>query len=43
MGSLEEELRFEILKSRVAAARAHHAGFDVPQGVLTFRCQDDHA
>jgi chromosomal replication initiator protein len=36
MGSLEEELRFEILKSRVAAARAHHAGFDVPQGVLTF-------
>jgi chromosomal replication initiator protein len=36
MGSLEEELRFEILKSRVAAARTHHAGFDVPQGVLTF-------
>src|ERR1700716_1509719 len=36
MGSLEEELRFEILKSRVAAARAHHAGFDVPQAVLTF-------
>ncbi len=36
MGSLEEELRFEILKSRVAAARAHHAGFDVPGGVLTF-------
>ena len=26
MGSLEEELRLEILKSRVAAARAHHAG-----------------
>ena len=36
MGSLEEELRLEILKSRVAAARAHHAGFDVPGGVLTF-------
>jgi chromosomal replication initiator protein len=36
MGSLEEELRFEILKSRVAAARTHHAGFDVPQAVLTF-------
>jgi len=36
MGSLEEDLRFEILKSRVAAARAHHAGFDVPQPVLTF-------
>src|SRR4030081_1631783 len=36
MGSLEEELRFEILKSRVAAARAHHAGFDVPSPVLSF-------
>jgi len=36
MGSLEEELRLEILKSRVAAARTHHAGFDVPGGVLTF-------
>ena len=36
MGSLEEELRLEILKSRVAAARAHHSGFDVPAPVLTF-------
>lgn len=36
MGSLEEELRLEILKSRVAAARTHHAGFDVPPGVLAF-------
>jgi chromosomal replication initiator protein len=36
MGSLEEELRLEILKSRVAAARAHHAGFDVPGNVLGF-------
>src|SRR5207302_3830975 len=36
MGSLEEELRLEILKSRVAAARAHHAGFDVPSPVLAF-------
>ena len=36
MGSLEEELRLEILKSRVAAARAHHAGFDVPASVLGF-------
>ena len=36
MGSLEEELRLEILKSRVAAARAHHAGFDVPAAVLAF-------
>jgi chromosomal replication initiator protein len=36
MGALEEELRLEILKSRVAAARAHHAGFDVPAPVLGF-------
>src|SRR3954467_6874338 len=36
MGSLEEELRLEILKSRAAAARAHHPGFDVPAGVLAF-------
>ena len=36
MGSLEEELRLEILKSRVAACRAHHAGFDVPSPVLAF-------
>jgi chromosomal replication initiator protein len=36
MGALGEELRLEILKSRVAAARMHHAGFDVPSGVLGF-------
>ncbi|MEA2929315.1 MAG: chromosomal replication initiator protein [Hyphomicrobiales bacterium] len=36
IGTLEEELRLEILKSRVAAARAHHSGFDVPQPVLAF-------
>jgi chromosomal replication initiator protein len=36
IGTLEEELRLEILKSRVAAARAHHQGFDVPQPVLAF-------
>ncbi len=36
MGSLEEELRLEILKSRAAAARAHHPGFDVPAQVLAF-------
>jgi chromosomal replication initiator protein len=36
MGSHEEELRLEILKSRVAAARAHHVGFDVPGPVLAF-------
>ena len=36
MGSLGEELRLEILKTRVAAARAHHAGFDVPAPVLEY-------
>src|SRR5207342_1996993 len=36
IGSLEEELRLEILKSRAAAARAHHPGFDVPAQVLAF-------
>jgi chromosomal replication initiator protein len=36
MGVLGEELRLEILKSRVAAARLHHPGFDVPAAVLTF-------
>jgi chromosomal replication initiator protein len=36
MASLDEDLRLEILKSRVAAARAHHQGFDVPAPVLGF-------
>ena len=36
MGSLGEELRLGILKSRVAAARAHHASFDVPEQVLDY-------
>ena len=36
MGSHEEELRLEILKSRVAAARWHHVGFDVPGPVLAY-------
>ncbi len=36
MGSLGEELRLEILKSRVIAARAMHPGFDVPLPVLAF-------
>ena len=36
MGSLGEELRLEILNSRVNAARAHHPGFDVPAPVLTY-------
>ncbi|HVV61861.1 MAG TPA: chromosomal replication initiator protein DnaA [Pseudolabrys sp.] len=36
MGSLGEELRFEILKARVMAARAHHPGFDVPLPVLSY-------
>jgi chromosomal replication initiator protein len=36
IGSLGEELRLEILKSRVAAARHYHPGFEVPAPVLTF-------
>ena len=36
MGSLGEELRFEILKARVTAARLHHPGFDVPASVLIY-------
>ncbi len=36
IGSLGEELRLEILKSRIAAARLHHPGFEVPTPVLAF-------
>jgi chromosomal replication initiator protein len=36
IGALGEELRLEILKSRVATARIHHPGFDVPLPVLMF-------
>ncbi|MCL2713072.1 MAG: chromosomal replication initiator protein DnaA [Alphaproteobacteria bacterium] len=36
MGSLGEELRLGILRSRVAAARAHHARFEVPEDVLGY-------
>lgn len=36
MGSLGEELRLGILRSRVAAARVHHASFDVPDQVLEY-------
>jgi len=36
MGLLGEELRLEILKSRAAAARLHHPGFEVPSAVLGF-------
>jgi len=36
IGSLGEELRLEILKSRIAAARVHHPGFEVPTPVLVF-------
>ncbi len=36
MGPLGEELRFEILKARVMAARAHHPSFDVPVPVLSY-------
>jgi chromosomal replication initiator protein len=36
IGSLGEELRLEILKSRIAAACQHHPGFEVPTPVLVF-------
>jgi chromosomal replication initiator protein len=36
MGPLGEELRLEILKSRVMAARSHHPSFDVPMPVLGY-------
>src|SRR3954465_13036550 len=36
MGALGEELRLEILKARVSAARSHHPGFDVPLPVLAY-------
>jgi chromosomal replication initiator protein len=36
MGPLGEELRFEILKARVTAARTHHPSFDVPAPVLSY-------
>jgi chromosomal replication initiator protein len=36
MGPLGEELRLEILKTRVSAARQYHPAFDVPQPVLAY-------
>jgi chromosomal replication initiator protein len=36
IGSLGEELRLEILRARIAAARVHHPGFEVPAPVLGF-------
>jgi len=36
MGALGEELRLEILKTRVAAARQYHPSFDVPGPVLAY-------
>jgi len=36
MAPLGEDLRLGILKSRVVAARTHHASFDVPQPVLEY-------
>ena len=36
MGSLAEDLRLQILNSRVALARMHHPGFDVPEAVLGY-------
>ncbi len=42
MGPLGEELRLEILKSRVMAARSHHPSFDVPLPVSELYRQGRH-
>ncbi|MFC5069554.1 chromosomal replication initiator protein DnaA [Flaviflagellibacter deserti] len=36
MGSLDEELRLQILKNRLAAAQEAHPNFDVPPSVLSY-------
>jgi chromosomal replication initiator protein len=36
ISALDEELRGRILATRIAAARAHQPGFDVPQAVLNY-------
>jgi chromosomal replication initiator protein len=36
IGALGEELRLEILKTRVTAAKSMHPGFEVPHPVLVF-------
>ncbi len=36
IGALDEELRIKILKSRIEAARSHHANFDVPDNVVAY-------
>lgn len=36
IGPLDEELRGRILQSRIAIARQHHSGFDVPAAVLSY-------
>jgi chromosomal replication initiator protein len=36
MGALDEALRVKILEARIAAARTHHAAFDVPASVVSY-------
>jgi chromosomal replication initiator protein len=36
IGPLGEELRGEILRNRIEAARQHHPGFDVPESVVSY-------
>jgi chromosomal replication initiator protein len=36
IGALDENLRFDILKQKLAHARAQHPGFDVPAAVMTY-------
>jgi chromosomal replication initiator protein len=36
IGALDENLRFDILKQKLAQAQAQHPGFDVPAAVMTY-------
>lgn len=36
IGALDEDLRVQILKSRIEAAKTHHANFEVPDTVIAF-------
>jgi chromosomal replication initiator protein len=36
IGALDEELRVQILKARIEAARMHHANFEVPDAVVAY-------
>lgn len=39
MGPLHQEIRLQLLKLKLKAARASHAGFDIPEEVLAYLAQ----